>query len=115
MKCPRRSENPDIGWCNENHDDTTPDGLRCNYCGSLTQEEFFKAIEAGAVLGPTDKNYKVYVNDVKKFYFQHLDDAGQRRFCELLNARKLKLGFPRYFYATPFFLTEPEPKPEVPG
>lgn len=34
----------------------------CSYCGSLSPEQFFAAIEAGAELGPTDKNYKVYVH-----------------------------------------------------
>lgn len=34
----------------------------CSYCGSLSQGEFFTAIDKGAELGPTDKSYKVYVN-----------------------------------------------------
>ncbi len=33
----------------------------CTYCGSLSQDLFFEAIEAGCELGPTDKDYKVYV------------------------------------------------------
>ena len=33
----------------------------CSYCGSLSPAELFAAIEAGHELGPTDKNYKVYV------------------------------------------------------
>lgn len=34
----------------------------CSYCGSLSPELFFKAIEDKCELGPTDKNYKVYVD-----------------------------------------------------
>lgn len=38
-----------------------PDGLACSYCGSMHPDDFFKAIEQKCELGPTDKNYKVYV------------------------------------------------------
>ena len=34
----------------------------CSYCGSLSPELFFKAIGDGCELGPTGKNYKVYVD-----------------------------------------------------
>lgn len=34
----------------------------CSYCGSLSADAFFRAVEAGAVISPTDKNYKVYVD-----------------------------------------------------
>ena len=33
----------------------------CSYCGSLLPEEFFRAIELGCEIGPTDKTYKAYV------------------------------------------------------
>lgn len=38
-----------------------------------------------------------------KFYFQHLDQAGQDRFIALHNEQKMKLAFPGHFYARPFF------------
>lgn len=39
------------------------DGYRaCNYCGSMHPEDLFAAIEAGAQIDGTDKNYKIYVN-----------------------------------------------------
>jgi hypothetical protein len=38
-----------------------------------------------------------------KFYFQHLDDAAQSRFLELVNAKRVKIGVPGYFYVMPFF------------
>ncbi len=39
-----------------------------------------------------------------KFYFQHLDEAGQVRFIELLNAKRVKLAYPGHFYVAPFFI-----------
>lgn len=39
-----------------------------------------------------------------KFYFQHLDDAGQKRFIDLLNGRKLNIAYPGHFYRPPFFV-----------
>jgi hypothetical protein len=60
--CPRREENPFIRpggvdkWMMR-------DGYRhCSYCGSLHHEHLFEAIEAGAKVTPTDKNYKIYVD-----------------------------------------------------
>lgn len=99
--CPRAQESgggpdspfkpPEMTW--------REDGT-CSYCGSLSEDSFFQAIEAGVKLTPTDKNYKIYV-DVKvhgagKFYFQHLSDEGKTKFIELMNA-------PGYFYVLPFF------------
>jgi hypothetical protein len=62
--CPRRSEDEAIvrvspeglNWWDER------DGHKaCSYCGSLSPAEFFAAVEAGAEVSPTDKNYKAYV------------------------------------------------------
>lgn len=132
----------------------------CSYCGSLSPEKFFEAVEAGCVVGPTDKSYKAYIDlphedpeglrivgatngverpgenwvaiaDVDddtlarsnwgrggytwvqfgkngptrnaKFYFQHLDQAGQDRFIELFNSKRMKIGMPGHFYARPYF------------
>lgn len=87
----------------------------CSYCGSLKAELLFEQIERGACITPTDKNYKVYVDLIDhqvrgagKFYFQHLDQDQQTRFIELLNQRKIKIGFPGYFYVTPFFARRAE-------
>jgi hypothetical protein len=97
-------------------------------------------LEAGDVeLGPTDKNYKVYVENQggqvfkqtyrdcprdsephmpdqcthwvtrdmagTKFYFWHLSTEQRKRFIELLNDKKLRIGYPGHFYVKPFFLT----------
>lgn len=40
-----------------------------------------------------------------KFYFEHLSTEQRIRFIELLNANKLTLREPGYFYALPFFMT----------
>jgi hypothetical protein len=106
----------------------TPDGHKaCSYCGSMSPDELFAAIESGAEIGPTDKNYKIYVSlpNLKagqivetgsesgptlrdgKFYFQHLSVEQQQRFIDLLNAKKINIGVPGYFYARPFFIAVP--------
>ena len=66
--CPRRTG--ELGpWSRNTGEDkwrTDRDGTRtCSFCGSLHPEDFFKAIKEGCELGPTDKNYKVYVDLVE--------------------------------------------------
>jgi hypothetical protein len=83
----------------------------CSYCGSFSEAAFFAAVEAGAELGPTDKNYKVYlrgegvphVKGAAKFYFQHLSEEGQARFIALYNGKRMNIGYPGNFYVPPFF------------
>ena len=75
-------------------------------------------------LGPTDKNYKVYVGNTK-FYFQHLSENQKREFVGLYNMRprrqynvndlsfkivadgggKMVVGYPGRFYVLPFFMS----------
>lgn len=43
-----------------------------------------------------------------KFYFEHLSDEQRKRFVELLNAGKLNLREPGFFYRLPFFITRGE-------
>lgn len=38
-----------------------------------------------------------------KFYFQHLSKEQMVRFVELLNEKKMKVGYPGHFYVTPYF------------
>ncbi len=54
--CPRAVESPFKFGKARWRDDGT-----CSYCGSLSEDRFFEAIAAGAVIGPTDKSYKVYL------------------------------------------------------
>lgn len=61
--CPRRLS--DFGpWPHEaGLDDWRQDGS-CSFCGSLHPDIFMSRVDAGTVeLGPTDKNYKVYVKN----------------------------------------------------
>ena len=103
MRCPRRDEM--FALDPEGEDQWIPGRYPCcSYCGSISPESFFAAIEAGKELGPTDKNYKVYVDGTHKFYFQHLDPAGQRRFVELFNAKRLKFDSTGAFYVLPYFV-----------
>jgi len=164
FRCPRRDESW-MGRSKAGNLDSWGkfDGRSsCSYCGSISPDELFGAIEAGAEIGPTDKNYKVYVSlphpeagkpcvlssanfeqrgegwvqitaenrgtlpldewqrknwddghwvqvaprpplADAKFYFQHLGVEGQQRFIDLLNAKKMKLGYPGHFYRLPFF------------
>jgi hypothetical protein len=63
MLCPRREELGDPSTFKlPAEDEWRPDGT-CSHCGSISQEELFRVIESGGRLDPTDKNYKVYVND----------------------------------------------------
>ena len=130
--CPRGIENGAIGRAVWGNDDC------CSYCGSVNPDLLMERIEAAnVVLGPSDKNYKLYLDAVEgselfkqsfrdsdsprgddpmqwvwttrevkhaKFYFQHFSEAQCRRFIELLNAKKLNIGEPGYFYRRPFFI-----------
>lgn len=159
--CPRRAEGPAFTAGPDKWHER--DGhLHCSFCGCLKPSQLFEAIEAGAELGPTDKNYKVYVDledpragqlkitgtsnskeapgpawteateaDIAqyfegrtplkdftirwvlrtprgkihdKFYFQHLSEEDRQRFIDLLNAKKLTIGYPGFFYVTPYFI-----------
>lgn len=102
FKCPRRDEL--IGSFKLPEHDEWRDDKTCSYCGSLEPAEFMRRAEAGDELGPTDKNYKVYIGGRGKFYFQHLDDAQEQKFVDMLNAKTLKLGYPGHFYVAPFFV-----------
>lgn len=102
MICPRRSE---IGGPFKfPESDEWVDG-RCSFCGSMSPEDFMVAAESGEKLGPTDKDYKVYVGERQKFYFQHLTETQRRTFVDLLNAGRLSIGFPGRFYVLPFFVS----------
>lgn len=76
-----------------------------------------QAVLDGALLEPTDKNYKVYVElsaqDMTKFYFQHLSSDQQREFVELYNRGAIRMwGIDDQgnvhdngrFYVLPFFM-----------
>ena len=64
---------------NEKDADYWRDDNSCSYCGSLNPDEFMSRVEAGDVtLTPTDKNYKVYIeNDGGESFKQTYRDCPQ--------------------------------------
>jgi len=80
----------------------------CSHCGSMHPDDFFKAIDDGAEIVPTDKNYKAYVRSQnwvqKKFYFQHMSYADREKLVEYINNDKIKFAVPGHFYVPPFFV-----------
>lgn len=117
MLCPRREEvapssifklpDEDV-WRKFEHA-----GGTCSYCGSMHPDEFMRAVEAGATLTPTDKDYKAYLEDsvrgMQKFYFQHLSDDQWAKLIELVNARAIKFARPGYFYVMPYRMKRVDP------
>lgn len=156
--CGRRAENgmdnPNSPLRGSGRDlDTYRDDNTCSYCGSFNPDTLMQRLEVGDVeLGPTDKNYKVYLMNAggeafkqtyrdcptdrkivdgkeittkcsgpdtcthwvtremsqAKFYFQHLSVDQKKRFIELLNEKKIKIGMPGHFYSRPYFIAKHE-------
>lgn len=145
-------------------EDAYRDDKTCPYCGSLSPDAFMENVELGVEIGPTDKNYKAYLDEPnehvgepcidgsanfaqvgddwvrvspdnidtlpklgpyggtygvrigdhvhiskcpamkpRKFYFQHLSLEQKKRFVELLNQKKVNIGYPGRFYVLPYF------------
>lgn len=99
--CPRRAEAGPMFKLPEH--DTWREDETCSYCGSLSEKAFFALLESGSKLGPTDKNYKVYIGDHRKFYFQHLSPEGQTRLIQMVNDKAIAFGYPGHFYVLPYF------------
>ena len=58
--------------------------------------------------GPDEcKHWTTRERNETKFYFQHLSTDQKKRFIELLNEKKIKIGVPHHFYVTPFFIKKP--------
>lgn len=111
--CPRREE-IDTSIFKMSVRDTWDDRngyLACSHCGSLHPDPFMEAASKGVRLGPTDKNYKVYVDGFGsgKFYFQHLSDEQRREFVRLLNEKKVAFSHPGRFLVLPFFIQVEKP------
>lgn len=108
--CPRYLETTFVGSAFWRIDNT------CSFCGSLHPDTFMSAIQKECIIIPTDKNYKAYLDPDEilrkehvfptypKFYFQHLSEERMKDFINLLNQKKLKIGYPGYFYNLPFFI-----------
>lgn len=108
--CPRRAENYPVveemldGW------EYRGQYLFCAYCGSLQPTMLLSLMTVGCELGPTDKSYKVYVEQerqrIGKFYFQHFSVEDMNRFIELFNmkTKTFTIGYPGHFYVVPYFM-----------
>lgn len=111
LLCPRRVENSGVFKYPVEDSWQQFDGQfsHCSYCGSMNPEELLKMLRIGECsLGPTDKNYKVYIEYNKtretKFYFQHFSEVQKQEFVELFNQKTFKICYPGYFYVLPFFM-----------
>lgn len=109
--CPRRAELPTTARFPDMDVWDVYDGnLRCSFCGSLHPDYVLEMMRLGVELGPTDKNYKIYVKVLGthegKFYFQHFDLEQKHKFIELYNQhpRNFTVGYPGYFYVLPYFI-----------
>lgn len=116
--CPRRAEDGTdttdspftfAGPNRDTWDVREPGGLRkCSYCGSVHPDDFIARLKAGDELGPTDKNYKAYLEysvGFNKFYYQHLSPEQRTEFIAMLNTHEvIKLGLPGYFTVLPYFI-----------
>lgn len=75
QRCPRRdeigqqggapTEQPDTWRVRGRNDGGLGDKVRtCSYCGSMNPDDLMEMLEAGTcVIGPTDKNYKAYIEE----------------------------------------------------
>lgn len=105
--CPRGAESYRDGKALWDADET------CSWCGSLHPDVLMERIRLNDIeLGPTDKDYKIYVKVLSgeplkaiKFYFQHLSEDQRQEFVDICNAKKMTIGYPGHFYVLPFFMT----------
>ncbi len=116
MKCPSRLLSPQYkskslpdedNWEMRNIFKNNKLNKFCSFCGSLHPEIFIDLVSKGAVLVPTDKNYKAYLeyqNSSSKFYFWHLSKSDINRYIEIAEKKKINFAFPGFFYTKPFFL-----------
>jgi hypothetical protein len=86
----------------------------CVYCGSAHPDEFMTAVNSGAKLESTDKDYKVYLVQqrpwsMRKFYFAHLSMEQRAEFIQLLNGNAVSFSPNNRFTVLPFFAKYREP------
>jgi hypothetical protein len=100
--CRRRDDGTQLKGYKDDLDWWRNDGT-CSYCGSLNPDRAMQLIEAGSQVCPTDKNYKIYLGDHAKVYFQHFSQSHVDRFITLYNAKQMRIAEPGFFYVRPFF------------
>ena len=78
----------------------------CSYCGSLHPDDFMQAVRDGKQLTSTSKNYKVNLDNNKKFYFGHLSKDQMQEFTQLYKDNLIKFSGESSFYCLPFFMVQ---------
>lgn len=114
--CPRRKETSNQALRSDTwvvmddpaHPGAINNGMpACSFCGSLNPEFLLEKIKELWTVGPTDKNYKIYLTgpagESGKFYFMHLSEEQIIEFTDLYNTRRMLVGHPGVFYSKPYF------------
>jgi hypothetical protein len=93
-------------WRHNENIDYWNDAHQCSFCSSLRPSKLFELLEKGVGLEPTDRNYKVYLDspDRARVYFHHFSEDDKKKFTQLMLEKKIKIGYPGYFYTLPFFM-----------
>jgi len=63
-----------------------------------------RRVKKGDELIPTDKDYKAYIGAHQKFYYMHLSKEQMIELVKLTNEKRIKFGYPGYFYRRPYFM-----------
>jgi hypothetical protein len=82
----------------------------CSHCGGMKPSIALDAIKNGATVVPTDKNYKIYIEQVpggkmlpsspaNKCYLNHFSESQAVEFVLLNKQGKMKLATPGHFYS----------------
>lgn len=105
MVCPRSAGYDPAIFNGIDENEFEADPTVCSFCGSMHPDIAMQKIEAGELVVPTDKSYKIYIGEEhKKFYFQHLSEDQMKRIVQLLNEKKINFAEPGHFYVKPFFI-----------
>ena len=74
----------------------------CSHCGGMRPSLALELIRNGAVVEPTDKNYKIYVeggcSPGGKCYLNHFSESQAVEFVRLDMEKKMNLAHPGHFY-----------------
>lgn len=77
----------------------------CSYCGSIRGADFITMLEDGREVTATDKDYKIYVGDIK-FYFFHFSTKQAIVFQEMIVKKNINFKDNIKFYVSPRLLKD---------
>ena len=76
----------------------------------MDAKDFLAAIRNGKEIGPTDKPYKLYVDDhAGKFYTQHLSAEQAEEFDRMWREHRINWGYPGRPYVPLYLPGFPKP------